>query len=164
MKRILIPCLVSLFLVACTSREPGPAPDPLEQKIVVSDDPASSKRIGGHPWGDRNFEKDIQNLKGKTISNLIGLDRIRRIVIPRDCPEDALWNPVDITNGLVLSALRTGTIIPGEENPYHLQVSREFVVETDDTVTTVGIYYEPIGYIRFQNGQSYWFLFGSGVE
>jgi hypothetical protein len=68
---------------------------------------------------------------------------------------------VDLSDDLIVSTLLTGRIVEQSEMQHHLQWCREFVLEMPKQKITIGVCYPPVGYIRFDDDESYWFLFGN---
>jgi len=157
----LVICLAIFLSQSCVLQQPSQDLS-LGEKIIVDFDEKSALEIGKDPSNDKNFQKSISALNGRSVHSLVDLRQILKIVKPR--PFTGGLKVVDLSNDLIFSALQTGHIINANDMRYHLQVSREFEVQTLDDTVTVGIYYKPVGYIRFRNEESYWFLFGTNED
>jgi hypothetical protein len=117
--------------------------------------------IGTPPFRDKNYQKRIAELTGRQIQDVIGLDQIRRIVKPRAFVSKMGLKAVELSDELIVCALMTGRIVHHEDMNYHLQISSECTLEMQKGTVVLGIYYEPVGYIRINRDESYWFLFGT---
>jgi len=154
---------ILLVVGGCGSRE-GPVATQLADRIVVDAAEKSAYALGKHPFHDKNFEKRISELKGRRIEDIVDFDLIRKIVKPKSFVSKTDLKVVELSNELILSALRSGRIIHQEHMVYHLDRSRECTLEMQEGTVVMGVYYKPVGYIRLNNDESYWFLFGAGKD
>ncbi len=133
----------------------------LDERIVVSSDRASAFALGTPPLHDKHFQRRITELSGRPLKELIDFREIRTIVKPKAFVSKAGIKAVDLSDQIIVSALQTGRIVNQSDMHFHLQTAREFVLRMPDETVTIGVYYRPVGYIRFVSGESYWFLFGT---
>jgi hypothetical protein len=157
--------LVAVLSVAsaCVAGE-GRAATQLVDRIVVDTAENSAHAIGKHPFHDKNFQKRIAELNGRRIQEVVNLDQIRKILKPKPFVSKIGLSAVELSDEIIVSALQTGRIVRQEDMRYHLQMSRECILEMQEGSVVLGVYYKPVGYIRFSNGESYWFLFGTDTD
>ena len=134
--------------------------DRLAERIVVDSSEQSASSLGTFPDGDRKFQRRIAEFRGRRIQDIVELDQIRKIVRPKPYVARTDEEVVDLSDDLIVSTLLTGRIVEQSEMHHHLQWCREFVLEMPKQKITIGVCYRPVGYIRFGDDESYWFLFG----
>ncbi|MHB0957586.1 MAG: hypothetical protein ACYC0X_26195 [Pirellulaceae bacterium] len=134
--------------------------DRLAERIVVDSSEQSASSLGTFPDGDRNFQRRIAELRGRRIQDIVDLDQVRKIVRPQPYVARIGEKVVDLSDDVIVSALLTGRIVERSEMHYHLQRCREYVLEMPKQKISIGVCYRPVGYIRFDDDESYWLLFG----
>ena len=155
--------VILLGVMGCAVGE-RPSAIPLTGRIVEDAAKESAHAIGTLPFHDKNFEKRIAELNGRQIQDVIGLDQIRKIVKPKPFVSKIGLKAVELSDELIVCALQTGRIVRREDMNYHLQTSRECTLEMQEGTAVLGVYYKPVGYIRFGDDESYWFLFGAETD
>jgi hypothetical protein len=150
--------LVMAFLLACHGPPSAVSPGTSDPLLSLVKGPAG-KSIPKLPWGYEGFEKRILEMDGKSVIDIIAEKDVTSFRL-QDYEFGPRKGKSHYRGPDFVAALRTGKIVRDEQAIiYHLQWSEECFIETRKGEYRIGIFYPPVGYLVFPNGECYWFFF-----